>query len=106
MLTCIGGGGGLAADCNGYPDNAVRYDTPTWAGFSMSTSYGEDDMWDVAVKYAADWNSIKVSAAAGYTVITDEGCQGPSAFQEWWNLLRCRVCWWWRGALPERPQGC
>jgi hypothetical protein len=40
----------------------------------MSTSYGEDDMWDVAVKYAADWNSIKVSAAAGYTQLTDEGC--------------------------------
>ena len=47
------------ADCNGYPQNAFRYDTPTWWGFSVSTSYGEDDMWDVAVKYAADWNSIK-----------------------------------------------
>jgi predicted porin len=81
VLTCLSGGGGLAADCNGYPDNAVRYDTPTWAGFSMSTSYGEDDMWDIAVKYAADWNSIKVSAAAGYTIITDEGCSGPSGFR-------------------------
>jgi hypothetical protein len=72
--TCVSGGGGLAADCNGYPDNAVRYDTPTWAGFSMSTSYGEDDMWDIAVKYAADWNSVKFSMAAGYTQLTDEGC--------------------------------
>jgi hypothetical protein len=72
--TCISGGGGLAADCNGYPDNAFRYDTPTWAGFSMSTSYGEDDMWDIAVKYAADWNSVKFSAAVGYTQLTDEGC--------------------------------
>jgi hypothetical protein len=77
VLTCLSGGGGLAADCNGYPDNAVRYDTPTWAGFSMSTSYGEDDMWDIAVKYAADWNSIKVSAAFGYTILTDEGCVAP-----------------------------
>ena len=68
------GGGGIGADCNGYPDNAFRYDTPTWAGFSVSTSYGEDDMWDVAVKYAADWNSVKFSAAAGYTQLTDEGC--------------------------------
>jgi hypothetical protein len=40
----------------------------------MSTSYGEDDMWDIAVKYAADWNSVKVSAAAGWTQLTDEGC--------------------------------
>ena len=38
--------------------------------------YCEDDTWDVAVKYAADWNSIKVSAAAGYTQLTDEGCKG------------------------------
>ena len=74
VLTCNTAGGGLGADCNGYPDNAFRYDTPTWAGFSMSTSYGEDDMWDVAVKYAADWNSIKFSAAVGYTQLTDEGC--------------------------------
>ena len=60
VLTCNTAGGGLGADCNGYPQNAFRYDTPTWGGFSMSTSYGEDDMWDVAVKYAADWNSMKV----------------------------------------------
>src|SRR6476620_9747797 len=74
VLTCNSNGGGLGADCNGYPQNAFRYDTPTWGGFSASTSYGEDDMWDVALKYAADWNSIKVSAAAGYTLLTDEGC--------------------------------
>jgi hypothetical protein len=74
VVNCLSGGGGIGADCNGYPANAFRYDSPTWAGFSMSTSYGEDDMWDVAVKYAADWNSVKFSAAAGYTQITDEGC--------------------------------
>jgi hypothetical protein len=74
VLTCNTNGGGLGADCNGYPQNAFRYDSPTFAGFSMSTSYGEDDMWDVALKYAADWNSVKFSAAAGYTQLTDEGC--------------------------------
>jgi hypothetical protein len=76
VVNCLVGGGGVGADCNGYPNNAVRYDTPTWAGFSVSSSWGEDDMWDVAVKYAADWNSIKVSAAVGYTQLTDEGCSG------------------------------
>jgi len=80
VLTCNTNGGGLGADCNGYPQNAFRYDTPTWYGFSVSSSYGEDDMWDVAVKYAADWNSIKVSAAAGYTQLTDEGCSAPGVF--------------------------
>jgi hypothetical protein len=78
-LTCVGIGFGIGADCNGYPENAVRYDSPTWAGFSVSSSYGEDDMWDVALKYAADWNSIKVSAAAGWTQLTDEGCRGSAS---------------------------
>ena len=68
----------MGADCAGYPYNGFRYDTPTWAGFSVSTGYYEDDVWDVAVKYAADWNSIKFSAAVGYTQLTDEGCR-PSA---------------------------
>jgi len=80
VLTCNTAGGGLGADCNGYPQNAFRYDSPTWGGFSMSSSYGEDDMWDIAVKYAADWNSVKVSAAAGWTELTDEGCSAPGVF--------------------------
>jgi hypothetical protein len=63
---------GIGADCNGVPYNAVRYDSPTFGGFSMSSSWGEDDTWDVALKYAADWNSFKVSAAAGYTASSDE----------------------------------
>ena len=77
VVTCLSGGGGVGADCAGYPYNGFRYDTPTWAGFSVSTGYYEDDVWDVAVKYAADWNSIKFSAAVGYTQLTDEGCNAP-----------------------------
>ena len=64
----------VGADCNGYPNNGFRYDTPTWWGFSASGGFYEDDAWDIALKYAADWNSIKVSAAVGFTQITDEGC--------------------------------
>ena len=79
VVTCLSGGGGVGADCAGYPYNGFRYDTPTWAGFSVSTGYYEDDVWDVAVKYAADWNSIKFSAAVGYTQLTDEGCRGSGA---------------------------
>jgi hypothetical protein len=78
VVTCLSGGGGVGADCAGYPYNGFRYDTPTWAGFSVSTGYYEDDVWDVAVKYAADWNSVKFSAAVGYTQLTDEGCVAPA----------------------------
>jgi predicted porin len=77
VVTCLSGGG-IGADCNGYPESAVRYDSPTFAGFSLSNSYGEDDMWDIAVRYAADWGSFKLSAAYGFSNLTDEGCSGPA----------------------------
>jgi predicted porin len=76
VVTCLAGAG-IGADCNGYPDNVVSYDSPTFAGFSISNSYGEDDMWDIAVKYAADWGAFKVSAAYGFSNLTDEGCLSP-----------------------------
>ncbi len=75
VTTCIAGGGGVGADCStGLDGNGFRYDTPTWAGFSASGGYYEDREWDIAAKYAADWNNFKVSAAYGFTENTDEGC--------------------------------
>jgi hypothetical protein len=76
VVTCLSGAGS-GADCNGYPENAVRYDSPTLAGFSLSASYGEDDMRDVAVRYKADWASFRISAAYGFSNLTDEGCIRP-----------------------------
>jgi hypothetical protein len=78
VVNCISAGGGIGADCNGYPQNGVRYDSPTFGGFSISGGFYEDDVKDVAVKYAADWNSIKFAAAFGFSNITDEGCTGNS----------------------------
>jgi len=63
---------GIAADCNGVPLNVVRYDSPTFRGFSFSTSWGIDDMWDITARYAGEWNSIRVAAAAAYSVQHDE----------------------------------
>ena len=72
FVTCLSGGGIIGVDCNGNTTNGVRYNSPTWGGFSVSGGFGEDDYKDVAVKYAADWNNFKVSAAIGYTNMTDE----------------------------------
>ena len=66
------GMGGAWGDCNGIPRNVVRYDTPTIYGFSAATSWGEDDMWDVAVRYAGEFSRFKVAAAAGYNQVTDD----------------------------------
>ena len=75
ITRCISGGGGTGADCpTGLDGNGVRYDTPTWYGFSASGGEYENMEWDVAIKYAADWNSFKVSAAYGFAENTDEGC--------------------------------
>ena len=82
-------------DCWGAAQPAVRYNSPTWGGFRFQTSYGKNqvtgaqrlltattgtpdtDFADIAVYYTADWNSIKVSAAAAYTWIETGVLTGP-----------------------------
>jgi hypothetical protein len=60
-------GGGAGGDCFGVPQQAVRYDSPTYAGFSVSAAWGGDDFWDVAARYSGEYNGFKVAAAAAYT---------------------------------------
>jgi hypothetical protein len=44
----------------------IKYDTPSMAGFKLSAAWGEDDFYDVALRYAGQWNSFKVAAGIGY----------------------------------------
>lgn len=46
--------------------NIVRYDTPTFGGFYASTSYGEDDLWDVAFRYAGEHMGFKMAGGIAY----------------------------------------
>jgi hypothetical protein len=73
---------GLGADCDGVPNNNVRYDTPTFAGFSASASWGEDDTWGLAGRYAGEFNGIKVAAAIGYYENTDDNGNGAKEVAE------------------------
>lgn len=66
-----GGMGGAWGDCNGLTQNVVRYDSPTFGGFSVSASWGEDDMWDVAARYAGEFGGFKLAAAAAYNETSD-----------------------------------
>jgi hypothetical protein len=59
-------------DWNGIPLNAVRYDSPTFGGFSVSASWGQDDFWDVAARYAGEWSGFKVAFAGAYFENTDD----------------------------------
>ncbi|MBS0237993.1 MAG: porin [Proteobacteria bacterium] len=56
----------LAGDCNGVPLNGIRYDSPTFGGFSVSASWGEDDFWDVTGNYAGQFGGFKFSSAISY----------------------------------------
>jgi hypothetical protein len=46
--------------------NAISYTTPTFGGFSVSTAWGEDDVWDAAVRYAGEHAGFRMAAAIGY----------------------------------------
>ncbi len=73
VLNCGHTTAGIAADCNGLPLNSVRYDSPTFGGFSVSATWGEDDFWDVAARYAGEFNGVKVAIAAAFSHTSDEG---------------------------------
>jgi len=58
--------------------NAIKYETPTFAGFTASASWGEDDYWDLALRYAGEFGGFKLAAGIGYLQITD----GPETKME------------------------
>jgi predicted porin len=51
--------------------NLVKWDSPTIAGFTASASWGEDDFWDIALRYAGEFGGFKLAAGIGYLEITD-----------------------------------
>lgn len=67
---------GIGSDCNGFRTNAIRYDSPTIAGFNVSASWGEDDKYEGAIKYNGKWQDLQVSAAVGYGITHGEGTPG------------------------------
>ncbi len=76
----LNGTGGVGGDCDGYPNNNIRYDTPAFGGFSMSASWGEDDIWAVSGRYAGEFSGFKLAAAVAYNESTDEN--GPGVVLE------------------------
>jgi predicted porin len=66
----------------------VRYDSPSLAGFTFSASWADDDVWDVALRYAAEFGGVSVAAAVGYEedhwencgLVTAVACTPPATF--------------------------
>jgi hypothetical protein len=46
--------------------NAVSYTSPTVGGFSVAAAWGENDVWDVALRYAGEFSGFRVAAGIGY----------------------------------------
>jgi len=68
----------LGGDCDGLVMNSARYDSPVFGGFSVSASWGEDDDWEIAARYAGHWNDFKIQLGAGYSDNTDERISGTA----------------------------
>jgi hypothetical protein len=51
--------------------NVAKYVSPTLHGFTFSASWGEDDLGDAALRYAAEFNNVRVAAGIGYQQWTD-----------------------------------
>jgi hypothetical protein len=67
----IGGSGGTRVDSfvasfDGIRDDVIRYDSPAIYGFILSASWGDDDYWDVTLRYKNEWNSVRIAAAIAY----------------------------------------
>lgn len=80
-----------AGDLDGTDDEggSIRYVSPTIAGFQASASYGHnsakqladqnfdgEEVWSVALRYAGEFNSIRIAAGIGYEEEQDDVFSG------------------------------
>ncbi|MGQ0674346.1 MAG: porin [Hyphomicrobium sp.] len=49
----------------------IKYESPALKGFNVSGAWGEDDFWDVAIRYNGDFAGFKLAAGFGYGKQTD-----------------------------------
>lgn len=51
--------------------NHVLYETPSLAGFTVQAAVAEDNYWDVALRYAGEFNGVRVAFGIGYQEDTE-----------------------------------
>jgi predicted porin len=47
-------------------NDIIRYDTPSFYGFVLSASWGDNDFADVALRFKKEFNGLRVAAAVAY----------------------------------------
>ncbi len=63
--------------------NVVKYESPTIAGFILGATVGEDDYWDAALKYANEFNGIRVAGGIGYAQVSDANENNTAGSNHW-----------------------
>jgi predicted porin len=57
--------GHIAHNVDALRGNFVRYDAPLISGFLLSASAGENTVWDVALRYSAQWQDFRFAGGIG-----------------------------------------
>ncbi len=63
----------------------LRYISPTFAGFALSTSFGQDDYWDIALRFAREIGDFRVGFGVAY--MRDTGANNRAA-----GLISAAAC--------------
>jgi hypothetical protein len=53
--------------------SVVKFDTAEYHGFVASAAWGEDDFWDIALRYAAEHHGYRVVGGIGYSAWSGVG---------------------------------
>jgi len=75
----LGGNNGLTNLGDETRLNVIKYVSPTLMGFIFSAAWGEDDYWDVALRYAGEFSGFRLAAGATYAQTTDANAGTPGA---------------------------
>jgi predicted porin len=65
--------GAFADNLDGARVDRIRYDTPSIYGFVLSASWGEDDYYDLALRFKKEFNSVRIAAGIAYQKFEDDG---------------------------------
>ncbi len=64
---------GIGIDCNGVYRNGIRYDLPAFGSVNIAVGWANDDIFDVALKYADEIAGMKAKLGVGYSHNSDGG---------------------------------
>jgi hypothetical protein len=77
FLTCLGFPGlGIGIDCNGVYRSGVRYDLPAMGNVNIAVGWANDEIYDIALKYAGELGGLKANFNAGYSYNANGGIVG------------------------------